>query len=668
MLRYVIQAIVLFLWIATPLASVQTQLKLGDVSRVMDKLFNYHIEMRELTTALVKRSLKLYIESFDPEKVYLLESEASQYLNLSDAQAQQILKRLRAENYSDFIELNELCQRAVARAKETRVEISNQLINNDLLLNAVTYIPASQYAAKEADLVERQKVRMVRFYLFHQARTRLDTKERRMKVYQLFERKIGRFEGNYLYSGHRSKERAEHALALRILKCLAKSLDTHTTFFSPEEAYDMRLNLEKQFEGVGIILSEGIDGVLISDIIPGSSAARSGKIRPGDVLAEIDGVSLVNLSFEEVLEQLKKKDRGQVILGVVRTGEERLIKVILMKQPIAMEHDRIEVSTETFGNGVIGKISLHSFYESSDGISSERDIKEAIRKFREQGELVGLVLDLRENSGGFLNQAVRVAGLFVSSGVIVISKYGKGETHYLRNLVNKSYFNGPLVVLTSKMSASASEIVAQALQDYGVALVVGDERTFGKGSIQYQTVTDASAEHYFKVTVGRYYTVSGKSTQIHGVIADILVPTQYAPYKIGERFLEYPLAPDQVAPAFYDSLSDLDDKTKTLFQARYMPFLQRVVPYWKKMLPTLQRNSAYRIDHDLDYQAFFKRQEKVKERLQSLPVNTIDEEIRIGQDDIQMKEAVNIVKDMVLIEAESRPATASSLAPTGTDY
>ena len=115
----------------------------------------------------------------------------------------------------------------------------------------------------------------------------------------------------------------------------------------------------------------------------------------------------------------------------------------------------------------------------ADGVSSEKDIKEAIRSFREKGQL-GLVLDFRENSGGFLSQAVKVAGLFVSNGVIVISKYGKGEVHYLRNIVGRSFFNGPLVILTSKMSASASEIVAQALQDYGVGLVVGDERTFGK--------------------------------------------------------------------------------------------------------------------------------------------------------------------------------------------
>src|SRR5262249_53796114 len=158
----------------------------------------------------------------------------------------------------------------------------------------------------------------------------------------------------------------------------------------------------------------------------------------------------------------------------------------------------------------------------------------------------GLVLDLRENAGGFLSQAVKVSGIFLSNGIVVISKYSRGDVHFLRNIVGRSYFNGPLVILTSKMSASASEIVAQALQDYGVGIVVGDERTFGKGSIQYQTVTDMSTDLFFKVTVGKYYTASGRTTQIEGVKTDIVVPTHYAPYHIGERYLEYPLSADKV--------------------------------------------------------------------------------------------------------------------------
>jgi carboxyl-terminal processing protease len=638
-----------------PLSAVQQSLKIEDIPRVMERFFSFHIENKEFSTTIVRRSMKIYIEQFDPEKVYLLESEVRPYLSMSEARAKEILARLEKHDYTDFFELNGVIQQAIIRAQAVRFVTAKQLTDHP---QEVVDGAAAGYSRTEAELIERQKGRMAKFYAFHKIRTNLDTTDRRAKVYQLFEKKVQRLENNYLFLTAESlpmaQERVENLLTLRILKSFAKSLDTHTSFFSPEEAYEMRLSLEKQFEGVGVVLSEGIDGVMISELIKGSPAEQSGQIRVNDLLVEVDGVSTNNRSFEEVLEMLKKKERNEIVLGFKREASTApmVFRVPLLRRAIVMNEERIQVSYDRVEGGIIGKISLYSFYENAEGITSEKDIKEAIRLFREKGNLVGLILDLRENSGGFLSQAVKVAGLFVNNGVIAISKYGKGDVHYLRNIVAKSYYNGPLVVLTSKMSASASEIVAQALQDYGVALVVGDVRTFGKGSIQYQTVTDAKADVFFKVTVGRYYTPSGKSTQIDGVIADIVVPSQYAPFNIGERYLEYPLPQDQVAAAFVDPLTDLDEKTQRLFKMRYMPFTQRVVTFWKKMLPVLKKNSAYRISKNRDFQSFLRNQEAIYARANSLAPNTVDEQISI-KEDLQMQEAVNIVQDMIQLEAEA---------------
>jgi carboxyl-terminal processing protease len=655
-----------FSWM-TPAISAPHSLKFDEISKVMERFFTFHIENKELNTTIVRRSMKLYIENFDPERAYLLEEEVRPYLNMTESRASEILSRLEKGDYSDFLELNGIMQESVIRAQALRVFLARQLVHSASDSDTLNVIPSSNYSRSDEELIERQKNRMLRFYNYHKTRTNLDSAERKTKVYELFEKKAQRVENNYLFlTGDQipmTHERIENLLTLRILKAFAKSLDTHTSFFSPEEAFEMRMTLEKQFEGVGVVLSESIDGVMISELIKGSPAEQSGQIKVNDLLVEIDGVPTIGAPFEQVLEMLKKKDRNEIILGFKRAEAKNhsVFRVPLMKRAIVMNEERIQLSYDQVDGGIIGKITLHSFYESSEGISSEKDIKEAIRTFREKGNLIGLVLDLRENSGGFLSQAVKVAGLFVSNGVIVISKYGKGEVHYLRNIVAKAYYNGPLVVLTSKMSASASEIVAQALQDYGVALVVGDERTFGKGSIQYQTVTDEKADIFFKVTVGRYYTASGKSTQIDGVIADIVVPTQYSPYKIGEKYLEYPLPQDKVDSAFVDPLTDLDEKTRRLFQMRYLPFTQRVVSFWKKMLPILKKNSAYRIKNDPAFQAFQKRRESVAARAESLPPNTVDEQIQIGKDDIQMKEAVNIVKDMIILEAQA------DMPDTGTD-
>jgi carboxyl-terminal processing protease len=666
MKKMILLVLFCFLWIV-PAASVNHALKFDDIPKVMERFFTFHIENKELSTTLIRRSMKLYVEQFDSEKAYLLDEEVKPYLNMSDKRAKEVLARLQKNDFSDFLALNALMQESVVRAQAIRVFLIRQLVNNSLDLDVPSVGSPGSYSRSDEELIERQRNRMVRFYAYHKARTNLDSVERKTKVYELFEKKVQRLENNYLFltvdNVPMSREKIENLLTLRILKSFAKSLDTHTSFFSPEEAFEMRMTLEKQFEGVGVVLSESIDGVLISDLIKGSPAEQSGKIQVNDLLVEVDGVPTAGAPFEQVLEMLKKKDKNEIILGFRReeAKNQSVFRVPLLKRAITMNEERIQLSYDQVEGGIIGKITLHSFYENGERISSEKDIKEAITLFREKGNLVGLVLDLRENSGGFLSQAVKVAGLFVTNGVIVISKYGKGEVHYLRNIVSKAFYNGPLVVLTSKMSASASEIVAQALQDYGVALVVGDERTFGKGSIQYQTVTDEKADMFFKVTVGRYYTPSGKSTQIDGVIADMVVPSQYAPYKIGEKYLEYPLPQDKVEAAFVDPLTDLDEKTQRLFQMRYIPFTQRVVSYWKKMLPELKRNSAARMANDPSFQAFQQKRDAVAVRAGSLPPNTVDEQISVGKEDIQMKEAVNIVKDMINLESQQQ------LLETGTD-
>ena len=645
-MKKIILGLFFLIWI--PLFSAPDQLHLSDIRRVTDRLFSFHIENKSLTPLIMRRWFKLYIEQFDSDKSYLLADEALPYLQMSDEKIGQVIERVRAENYNDFSVLNQTIQKAVVRAQRMRTELGALIKHDEFQVLESTRIANLQFANNEQELFERQKLRFARF-VQNQDKIDLSSNERKLKFLSLFDRKLHRFEK--LYEGN-----SEHLFSLHMLKSFAKSLDTHTSFFSPEEAHDMRLNLEKQFEGVGVILSEGIDGVVIADLVKNSPAEQSQQIQVNDLLVEIDGHGVETMTFEDILGLLKKPDHRQVILGVKRINPDAtisLIRVTLQKRPIVMNESRIITGTEKYGDGVIGKISLFSFYESGDGISSERDIKEAIRSFQKQGPLQGLVLDLRDNSGGFLRQAVKVAGLFLSNGVVVISKYGKGEIHYLRNVVDQRFFNGPIVVLISKMSASASEIVAQALQDYGVGVIVGDERSFGKGSIQYQTVTDERADLFFKVTVGKYYTPSGRTAQIEGVKADIVVPTFYAPYNIGERYLEYPLSQDRVEPAFIDPLSDLDIHTKQVFQRKYMPSLQRAVTFWKKALPSLRKQSEERLSKNPEFQELLDNQKEVRSRTRFLPPNSIDDSPATGKD-LQMIEAVNIIKDMLLLEQGAR--------------
>ncbi len=620
------------------------QLKKEDVRATLDEMFAYHVEYREFSPMLAKRSLKIYIEQFDPGKSYLLLSEAKPYLDPSQAQLSTLLHNYQRDDLSSYVALNRTIEQSIVRARAYRQEVERELIISDKAPAFVLNAPYNDYPGNDADLKERIRSQLVLILALEKKNGTLRSwsPAQRQKLFALWEKRFARQEASYLSMG-------EHEQSLHVLKAVAKSLDAHTSYFSPSEADEMRTSLEKQFEGVGVVLREGIVGVVIHNMIKGGPAERSGKIHVGDLLVEVDEKSVEGAPYEEVLTRLQGK--GQVRLGLRHyENEERfsLYKVELKREKIVMQEDRVSYSYEPYEGGIIGKIVLPSFYESGGALSCSEDMKTALRALRKEGEIKGLVVDMRENSGGFLTQAVKVSGLFMSSGVVVISKYAHGMTQYLRELDGRSYYSGPLVLLTSRGSASATEIVAQALQDYGLAMIVGDDRTYGKGTIQYQTVTDPRATNFFKVTIGRYYTVSGRTTQIEGVKADIVAPTIYSALPIGERYLEFPLRSDRIPSAYTDPLVDVEPRNREWFQKNYIPSLQKKLSVWTQMLPELKTNSAERIAQSKEYTLFLKTLSENKTSLLELK----------QQGDLQMAEAVHIVKDMHVLQPAARAQAA----------
>ncbi|MBX3720140.1 MAG: PDZ domain-containing protein [Parachlamydiales bacterium] len=633
------------------------RLKKQDVRKTMQEMLAYHVEYKEFSSLLARRSLKLYIQQFDMEKNYLFASEAKTFLDPRDERVQSAVRKYQKDDLSEFAAANQVIQNSIMRARRIRAEVERELIlsnENFAYPQGESYL---DYARNEDELRSRIRRQLVRLLVLEKKWNDIAdwTPQDKQKIFALWEKRLGRYETPYLTMDSNGNsipaETVDHYLSLHTLKAMAKSLDAHTSYFSPEEAFEMRASLEKQFEGVGIVLREGISGVVISDLIKGGPADKSGKITPGDLIVKIDGKSVEGASYEEILTSLQGSGSSMIRIGFNRkTGKQEMVyyEVDLKREKIVMQDERLQYTFEPYADGIIAKLTLPSFYESGNDSSCEKDIRDALRELRKEGPIYGVVLDMRENSGGFLNQAVKVAGLFISSGVVVISKYSQGEVQYLRDIDGRSYYSGPLVILTSKASASAAEIVAQALQDYGVALVVGDERTYGKGTIQYQTVTDDHASVFFKVTVGRYYTVSGRSTQIEGVKADILVPTFYSAFNIGEKYLEYALKSDRIAPAYVDPLTDVDLRNRAWFQRNYVPHIQKKLSVWNQMLPTLKDNSSFRLKLNKNYQLFLST-------LEAQASNRFSPTIKQnwGADDLQMNEAVNILKDMIIIQAES---------------
>lgn len=605
--------------------------------RSIEEMLGYHVEYKDFSTLLVKRSIKIFFEQFDPNRVYLLQQEVSSFLDMGEKELKDISISHKNSEYTVYEQIDEMIGRSIQRARQYRNEISKQLIEQE---GVVLESLGGSFSKTEEELQKNIQKMLVAVLEMERKAEKLEylTKEDKENILNFFERRIRKTEEGYLAQDE------GRALSMHIMKAFAKSLDAHTCFFTPEEAFDLKMNLEKEFEGIGVVFREGVRGITIKSLVAGGPAERTGKLQSGDRLVAINGKSIEGVSYSEAMQWLKEDKKGRVSLTVEREPGGR-VSVDLVREKIVLNEERVQYTVHSYGDGIIGVIHLPSFYEGGSGMSAEEDMRQALRELKAKGNLRGVVLDVRDNTGGFLSQAVKVGGLFITSGVIVISKYAEGQMQYLRELDGRMFYEGPLVILTSKLSASATEIVAQALQDYGIAVVVGDHRTYGKGTIQYQTVTKGDAKAYFKVTMGRYYTVSGRSTQIEGVKADIVVPTKYAPFNIGEKYLLYPLKNDQVLSAFFDPCMDVDPRHLSWFQKNYLPNLQKKLSCWTEMLPVLKRNSESRLQNDIDFLAFF---DLIKNRPQSINL----EESSI--DDLQLKEAVCIVKDMSLLQKNKK--------------
>lgn len=638
-------------------------LQLDDINRIMKQILDQHADQKEMTSSILKNSFKVYIDQFDPDRIYLLESEVQPYLGVSDYQVDQLVAQYKLKKFPEFEALNNVIQKAILRSRGIRQSLEAASLPQLFLKSEELKSDGNQdwsdpdlrrpFAKTTDELTNRIKDEMMKFISNERRRYGESyVNSREQQTIRLLERQTQSHEDQYLYENENGKPMSEqekkNAFVMHVLKALASGLDAHTTVMNPSEAYDMRLRLEKEMQGIGVVLKPTSEGYVISEIVRDGPAGKSGLVKIDDKIWEIDGNQVSGLPLNKVMGMLRGKQGTKVTLVLKRTVDERgspmekMVNVTLTRDDISVDEDRVKSAYINTDVGTVGIIKLDSFYQGDNGISSEADMREAIKKLDQHGNLRGLILDLRENSGGFLSEAVKVAGLFITNGVIVISKYFNGEEHFYRDMDGKVSYDGPLIVLTSKATASAAEIVAQALQDYGVAIIVGDEHTYGKGTIQSQTVTEDQASTYFKVTVGKYYTVSGKTPQIQGVKADIVVPSQFAHDNIGEEFLDNPLKPDTIPPSYNDDLADIAPNLKPWYMRYYAPTLQHKKLLWDNMLPELRKNSNFRLTRNEEYQNFIKGTGSSQQ-----PSNR-------ALEDMQLSEAVSVMKDMIALHAKQR--------------
>ena len=343
--------------------------------------------------------------------------------------------------------------------------------------------------------------------------------------------------------------------------------DPHTDFFPPREKKNFDVQMSGEFYGIGAQLKPEDDKIKVSSIVPGSPSWKQGELKANDEIIKVGQGSaepedIQGYELEDVVQKIRGEKGTEVRLTVRRVdGSIKVIPIIRGK--VALEETFAKSAIITTEKGKMGYIYLSEFYSnfnSADGRRSSEDVAKEVAKLKEEG-VKGIILDLRYNGGGSLNDVVDMAGVFVGPGPVVQVKTSEAQPMILRSRIPVSY-DGPFVIMVNQGSASASEILAAAMQDYNRAVIVGSP-TFGKGTVQKQIPVDEFIDQVIrlkmmnenqpeigslKLTIQKFYRVNGGSTQLKGVTPDIIIPDLYSEIEIGERKDKAALPYDEIKP------------------------------------------------------------------------------------------------------------------------
>ena len=407
----------------------------------------------------------------------------------------------------------------------------------------------------------------------------------------------------------------EEDVANALLSAVALVYDPHTEYMSARETDRFKSSMGGSLTGIGALLGQEDDGaVKINGIVVGGPADKSGELKLNDRIVAVDSnntgemTDILFMRLDKVVDMIRGKEGSTIRMKVEPASNPGQAKIVTLKRSKVELRDELakgEILEMKQDDGKIikmGVLTLPSFYADMDGGDRRcaTDVKKILQRMVKEG-VEGLVIDLRNNGGGSLEEVRLMTGFFTGSGPVVKIKDSRGE-EATKDVWNKNpLFKGEIVVLTNKLSASASEILAAALQDYGRAVIVGDTSTFGKGTVQQPIelgrflpyFSDRSRAGILKLTTQKFYRVAGGSTQLKGVVSDIVLPSATAAFEVGEDKQDYAMPYDQIA------------KSKDYVKDKWID----------SVLPKLRERSEIRVSRDRDLQIMKEEIEMVKKRL-----------------------------------------------------
>lgn len=548
-----------------PIALAQPSHQDSMIARLIATLMpRNHISSQGLNDTISQRALTLFLKSLDPLKLYFYQSDIDEFASSSKMIDDMVAK-------GDLSLAYDIFGRFVQRVDE-RVAVAQELLNGEFDFTTDESIiidpDAASYASTPAEASDRWR-RQIKYAL-------LDLKDEGKEG----DEALDQLRRRYARYARRWKQTDSDDLLEMFLTSITTGYDPHSTYMSAGTLHDFQITMSLNLDGIGAQLREKDGNTIVTRVIPGGAAAKHGKLTTDDAIVSVgqgdDGemVDIVEMPLTDVVDLIRGKAGTTVRLGVKPGGvgnveEYKIVRARIELEESAARGEVIEHTTPESGTLKIGYINLPSFYldmesakqDKRDFRSSTRDVRRIIYEFRDK-KVDGIVLDLSKNGGGSLTEAINLTGLFIDRGPVVQVKNSDGSVQQYADDDGGTAWDGPLVVLTSKFSASASEIFAGAIQDYRRGIVVGDPATHGKGTVQ--TLMDLGQQLFrnnranlgaLKVTLQQFYLPDGESTQRKGVAADIVLPSITAKMDIGESDLKYALEHDKVKPTRHDQYS-----------------------------------------------------------------------------------------------------------------
>jgi carboxyl-terminal processing protease len=540
---------------------------------LLQSLSNWHYRPVKINDDFSATAFKLYIKNLDPSKKFFYQADIDNFSDyrlkiddqinsgddtffelttktwrkrVEEVQGfyQSLLKQPFNYRSDEFLQLDPE-KRSYCNGKDELKEFWRKLLKYQTLSVYIQLTQEKKYQAKAKQFQKRINPQL--------------ESEARQKVARDIKRNLTR-----LLQETRSEQFE------RYLDNITASFDPHTTYMAPQSKEEFDIGMSGTLEGIGAQLQEQEDGdyIRVEKIIPGSPAWRGKQLKEGDLILKVaegsgESIDIANMRVTDVVKLIRGK-KGTTVKLTVKKPDGQIDTIAITREVVVIEESYVK--SALIRNKKIGKnfgyISLPSFYHdlnNNRGRNSSLDMRKELERLNKEN-INGIILDLRNNGGGALADVVEISGLFIEKGPVVQVRERSGKMEVLKDDDPKVVYQGPLVVLVNSLSASASEILAAALQDYGRAVIVG-ANSFGKGTVQNLINLDQLVDRFLpsdlaeikplgslKLTIQKFYRVNGGSTQFKGVTADVPLPDQYSFYDVGERKLENYLPYDTVKP------------------------------------------------------------------------------------------------------------------------